>query len=202
MTKHRIAWLPGDGIGVEVCAAARLVLDAAGLDAEYLHGDIGWEFWRREGDALPARTLDLLRQHRLRLLRRHHLQARRRSQPRSCSRTAGARPDLSQPDRAHAAIAGSIHMPAAVQRFGPAILSIIATASTWWCFVRTQRGCTSGWSSRECPRSFCAEQAMSAHSAGGGGLDPQYHARGLAPDRGRGLRVRCRKRPAQGDGGA
>ncbi len=61
MAKHRIAWLPGDGIGVEVSAAARLVLDAAGLDADYLPGDIGWEFWRREGDALPARTLDLLR---------------------------------------------------------------------------------------------------------------------------------------------
>jgi 3-isopropylmalate dehydrogenase len=53
--------LPGDGIGPEVCEAARLVLDAAGFEAEYLLGDIGWEFWRTEGDALPARTLDLLR---------------------------------------------------------------------------------------------------------------------------------------------
>ncbi len=61
MSRHRIAWLPGDGIGKEVCDAARLVLDAAGFDAEYVEGDIGWEFWRREGDALPARTLDLLR---------------------------------------------------------------------------------------------------------------------------------------------
>jgi len=60
MPKHRIAWLPGDGIGTEVCDAARLVLDAAGFEAEYLHGDIGWEFWCREGDALPPRTLDLL----------------------------------------------------------------------------------------------------------------------------------------------
>jgi len=59
--KHRIAWLPGDGIGPEVCAAARTVLDAAGLEAEYLHGDIGWDFWCREGDALPERTLELLR---------------------------------------------------------------------------------------------------------------------------------------------
>jgi isocitrate/isopropylmalate dehydrogenase len=58
---HRIAWLPGDGIGREVCDAARLVLDASGFEAEYVHGDIGWEFWCREGDALPARTLDLLR---------------------------------------------------------------------------------------------------------------------------------------------
>ena len=58
--KRRIAWLPGDGIGRECCDAARLVLDAAGFEAEYLHGDIGWEFWVREGDALPQRTIDLL----------------------------------------------------------------------------------------------------------------------------------------------
>src|SRR5512144_2175475 len=62
MAKYRIAWLPGDGIGPEVCEAARLVLNAAGLDAEYRHGDIGWEFWRREGDALPPRTLALLQE--------------------------------------------------------------------------------------------------------------------------------------------
>jgi len=61
MPKYKIAWLPGDGIGVEVLQAARLVLDRLRLDAEYLHGDIGWEFWRQEGDAFPQRTIDLLR---------------------------------------------------------------------------------------------------------------------------------------------
>jgi isocitrate/isopropylmalate dehydrogenase len=61
MAKHRIAWLRGDGVGPEVCDAARLVLDAVGFEAEYFDGDVGWEFWVREGDALPARTLELLR---------------------------------------------------------------------------------------------------------------------------------------------
>jgi 3-isopropylmalate dehydrogenase len=61
MSKYRIAWLPGDGIGNDVMEAARLVLDAVELDAEYVHGDIGWEYWRREGDALPARTIHLLK---------------------------------------------------------------------------------------------------------------------------------------------
>ncbi len=60
MPRYRIAWLPGDGVGPEVMDATRLVLDAAHLDADYLPGDIGWEFWRREGDAFPARTIDLL----------------------------------------------------------------------------------------------------------------------------------------------
>jgi 3-isopropylmalate dehydrogenase len=60
MKTYKIAWLPGDGIGVECCEAARLVLDACRFPAEYLHGDIGWEFWRKEGDALPERTMKLL----------------------------------------------------------------------------------------------------------------------------------------------
>jgi 3-isopropylmalate dehydrogenase len=60
MSKYKIAWLPGDGIGIEVLEATRIVLDALGLDAEYPHGDIGWEFWCREGDAFPQRTVDLL----------------------------------------------------------------------------------------------------------------------------------------------
>ncbi|MGE5236872.1 MAG: isocitrate/isopropylmalate dehydrogenase family protein [Acidobacteriota bacterium] len=60
MATYRIAWLPGDGIGVECMEATRVVLDALRFDADYLHGDIGWEFWRAEGDALPARTIELL----------------------------------------------------------------------------------------------------------------------------------------------
>lgn len=58
--KFKIAWLPGDGVGGEVLEAAKIVLDAVGFDAEYIHGDIGWEFWKKEGDALPQRTIDLM----------------------------------------------------------------------------------------------------------------------------------------------
>jgi len=61
MRQYRIAWLPGDGIGNDVMEAARFVLDSVELDAEYVHGDIGWEFWCREGDALPTRTVHLLK---------------------------------------------------------------------------------------------------------------------------------------------
>ncbi len=61
MSKFRIAWLPGDGIGNDVMEAARLVLDSVELDAEYIPGDIGWDFWCKEGDAFPARTVELLK---------------------------------------------------------------------------------------------------------------------------------------------
>lgn len=57
---YRIAWLPGDGIGIEVLEAAKIVLDKLQFKAEYIHGDIGWEFWCKEGDAFPQRTIDLL----------------------------------------------------------------------------------------------------------------------------------------------
>jgi isocitrate/isopropylmalate dehydrogenase len=57
---YKIAWLPGDGIGIEVLEAAKILLDALNLNAEYIHGDIGWEFWCTEADALPKRTIDLL----------------------------------------------------------------------------------------------------------------------------------------------
>ncbi len=61
MTKYRIAWLPGDGVGNDVMEAAKIVLDALKLDAEYIHGDIGWEFWKHEGNPLPDRTIEMMK---------------------------------------------------------------------------------------------------------------------------------------------
>ena len=60
-----IVSLPGDGIGKTVLPEAIRVLDAAGLEANYLHGDIGWEFWCKEGNALPQRTIELLEEHKI-----------------------------------------------------------------------------------------------------------------------------------------
>lgn len=61
MGNHRIALLPGDGVGGDVLDAALSVLEAVGFEAEYQKGDIGWEFWRTEGNPLPDRTIDLLK---------------------------------------------------------------------------------------------------------------------------------------------
>ena len=57
--------MPGDGIGNQVLPEAVRVLKAVGLDAEYIHADIGWDCWCREGNALPQRTVDLLAKHQL-----------------------------------------------------------------------------------------------------------------------------------------
>lgn len=65
MVKHTVVTMPGDGIGEVVLPEALRVLNAVGFEAEYVHADIGWELWVREGDPLPKRTLDLLAEHRL-----------------------------------------------------------------------------------------------------------------------------------------
>ena len=61
MAKYKIAWLPGDGIGRDVLDAAKIVLDKIKLDAQYIHGDVGWEFWCTEGEPLPKRTVDMMK---------------------------------------------------------------------------------------------------------------------------------------------
>jgi isocitrate/isopropylmalate dehydrogenase len=61
MAKYKIALLPGDGIGNEVMEAAVKVMEAQNFDAEFVHGDIGWEFWKSEGNPLPERTIDVLK---------------------------------------------------------------------------------------------------------------------------------------------
>ena len=65
MEKHNIVCLPGDGIGKVVLEESVRVLDAAGFEADYVEGDIGWEFWCTEGNPLPQRTLDLIAVHKI-----------------------------------------------------------------------------------------------------------------------------------------
>lgn len=67
MAKRKIIILPGDGIGAIVMKEALRVLEAAGYEAEYIYGDIGWDFWCREGNPLPQRTIDLIARHKIAL---------------------------------------------------------------------------------------------------------------------------------------
>jgi 3-isopropylmalate dehydrogenase len=65
MAKHTVVTMPGDGIGNQVLPEALRLLNAVGFDAEYIHADIGWDCWCREGNALPERTVNLLAKHKL-----------------------------------------------------------------------------------------------------------------------------------------
>lgn len=59
--------MPGDGIGGAVLDETLRVLEAVGFEADYVHADIGWEFWKKEGNPLPDRTIDLLEKHKIAL---------------------------------------------------------------------------------------------------------------------------------------
>ena len=65
MSGRTIVTLPGDGIGKTVLEEAVRVLDAAGFKADYIESDIGWEFWKNEGNPLPDRTIQLLEKHKI-----------------------------------------------------------------------------------------------------------------------------------------
>ncbi len=65
MSKRTIVALPGDGIGKAVLDETIRVLDAAGFEADYVEGDIGWEFWKSEGNPLPDRTKELIKKHKI-----------------------------------------------------------------------------------------------------------------------------------------
>ncbi len=65
MAKRTIVAMPGDGIGKAVLDEAIRVLEAAGFEADYVEGDIGWEFWKKEGNPLPERTIKLLEEHKI-----------------------------------------------------------------------------------------------------------------------------------------
>jgi tartrate dehydrogenase/decarboxylase / D-malate dehydrogenase len=64
---HRIAVIPGDGIGQEVCPAAREVLDAVGArqDIAFQYDEFDWSCarYQREGAMMPADGLEQVRQH-------------------------------------------------------------------------------------------------------------------------------------------
>jgi len=65
MNKRTIVTLPGDGIGKTVLDETLRVLEQAGFRADYVEGDIGWEFWKSEGNPLPGRTIELLEKHKI-----------------------------------------------------------------------------------------------------------------------------------------
>ena len=61
MANHRVTIIPGDGIGPEVAAATRLVLDAADVGIEWVEMPAGAGALETRGALLPAETVDAIR---------------------------------------------------------------------------------------------------------------------------------------------
>ena len=59
--KYQIAVVPGDGIGKEVMEATIFVLDSLDIDFDYVYAEAGDECLEKTGNALPAETLDIIR---------------------------------------------------------------------------------------------------------------------------------------------
>jgi isocitrate dehydrogenase (NAD+) len=66
-TLHRVALLPGDGIGPEVTEAARRVVEAAGVSVGWVELPCGLGAVGTHGDALPPATLEMIRELRVAL---------------------------------------------------------------------------------------------------------------------------------------
>src|SRR5881628_2056524 len=64
---HRVTLIPGDGIGPEVSAATRLVLDAAHGDIEWVDAVAGAGALQSHGALLPEETLRAIRDCRVAL---------------------------------------------------------------------------------------------------------------------------------------
>ena len=65
--KHRITFIPGDGIGPEVTAAVVTILERAGLDVEWESHLAGVAALERAGATLPAELLDSIRHNKVAL---------------------------------------------------------------------------------------------------------------------------------------
>jgi isocitrate dehydrogenase (NAD+) len=63
--RYRVTLIPGDGIGPEVSAAARLVLDAAVPEIQWVERMAGSSALAEQGDLLPEETLEAIRASRV-----------------------------------------------------------------------------------------------------------------------------------------
>jgi isocitrate/isopropylmalate dehydrogenase len=59
---HRVTFIPGDGTGPELAEATKRVLEATGVEFEWDFQDAGVDVYEEEGNPLPDRTLDSIRE--------------------------------------------------------------------------------------------------------------------------------------------
>lgn len=67
MARHKITFIPGDGVGPEVSLAAKRCIDSTGVDIEWEEHIAGEEAIQKFGDPLPEQTLESVRRNRVAL---------------------------------------------------------------------------------------------------------------------------------------
>lgn len=61
MAKHRITLIPGDGIGPEISRAMKMVVEATGVDIEWIEVNAGESVMEKYGTPLPDEVLEAIR---------------------------------------------------------------------------------------------------------------------------------------------
>src|SRR5579859_6591177 len=64
---HKVTLIPGDGIGPEVSGAARMVVDATGVDIDWEVVEAGTDVMGKYGTPLPQSTIESVRRNKVAL---------------------------------------------------------------------------------------------------------------------------------------
>ena len=57
---HKVALLPGEGIGPEITSASRRVIDASGVKIEWIIVEVGAEVEKKYGTPVPSYVFDAI----------------------------------------------------------------------------------------------------------------------------------------------
>ena len=116
MAKYKIAWLPGDGIGVEVLEAAKIVLDRrrSSTPSTFTATSAGSSGARKATRSRP-RTIDLLKNVDAAMFGAITSKPVKAAEAELVPELQGQGPHLPLADRPHAAAVRPLHLPAPVQ---------------------------------------------------------------------------------------
>lgn len=64
---HEIVLIPGDGIGTEITASVRTILDASGVQIRWMESRAGESAFKETGNPLPDETVEAIRKYRIAL---------------------------------------------------------------------------------------------------------------------------------------
>jgi len=62
---YKITLIPGDGIGPEISKAATRIIDASGVDCEWIEHEAGIRAYEKTGNPLPPALLDSIRENKI-----------------------------------------------------------------------------------------------------------------------------------------